>query len=72
MQKPVAPPWWLEGGTEACSGCTHLYFVEMEFRCVACDRGICCHCVWVADAARTVLCAACAAEQQVSEPLPEA
>lgn len=60
-------PYWLEGGTETCSGCTHLYVYQMEYRCVACDRGICCHCVRFDVTTRDVLCAECQAEAEADD-----
>lgn len=39
--------WWKGRGTEACDFCTHTYVYEMEYRCVACDRGVCPCCVIV-------------------------
>jgi hypothetical protein len=57
-------PYWLEDGTESCSACTHLYVYEMEYRCVACDRGVCCHCVRVSVTTGEVLCEACEAEAE--------
>lgn len=58
-------PYWLAEGPESCSSCTRLHVYEMQYRCVACDRGICCHCVSVSVATREVLCAECAAEDEV-------
>jgi hypothetical protein len=55
-------PWWLDDGTESCCGCTHTHAYEMEFRCVACDRGICCHCVRIVMQTRELLCPECEAE----------
>ena len=39
--------WWKRGGEESCGFCTHSYAYEMEYRCVACDRGVCPCCVVV-------------------------
>jgi hypothetical protein len=67
MTEPARPPWWLDGGSESCTACTHSYAYEMEFRCVACDRGLCCHCVRLDVSSRTVLCTDCAAETSEEE-----
>lgn len=64
MSTRTQRPWWLDDGTESCHGCSHLYVYQMEFRCVACDRGICCHCVRVVAGTREVLCAECEAEAE--------
>jgi hypothetical protein len=61
MSTSARPPWWLDGGTESCEACTHVYVYEMEFRCVACDGGVCCHCVRIDIDTREALCPACAA-----------
>jgi hypothetical protein len=63
MRTSPVLPYWLDGGTETCSVCTHVHVYEMTFRCVACDRGICCHCVSVRVTSRESFCAACEAEQ---------
>jgi hypothetical protein len=55
-------PYWLDRGTETCSACTHLYVHAMEYRCVACDRGVCCHCVRISVVGGDVLCPACETE----------
>jgi hypothetical protein len=62
MSDTPATPYWLDGGTERCHACTHVYVYQMECRCVACDRGICCHCVRVSTASRELLCPECEAE----------
>lgn len=57
-------PYWLESGTETCTGCTHDYVYEMEIRCVACDRGLCCHCVVTDRLTRESWCPECHAERE--------
>jgi hypothetical protein len=60
-------PYWLDDGTETCSSCSHVYVYEMECRCAACDRGICCHCVGAATRRSDVLCSECAAATEPAE-----
>lgn len=50
--------WWQRGGSERCDFCTHAYVYEMEYRCVACDRGVCPCCV-VLRARDLVFCPEC-------------
>lgn len=57
-------PYWLGAGTETCGACTHVYVYEMEYRCVACDRGVCCHCVRVHAATAEVRCPECEAAER--------
>jgi hypothetical protein len=56
-RKPV--PYWLAGGTETCEACGHLYVLEQERRCAACDAGLCEHCAETDERTREVLCAGC-------------
>jgi hypothetical protein len=62
MRTPARRPYWLLGGTESCHACSHFYVYPMEYRCAACDRGICCHCVRIAVVTGEALCPQCAAE----------
>jgi hypothetical protein len=57
-------PYWIDSGTERCTACTHVHVYEMEYRCVACDRGICCHCVRINVDTREVMCPECEADTQ--------
>ena len=52
-------PWWLTGGTETCHACTHLYTYETGLHCVACDRGLCVHCVVIERVTREPWCPGC-------------
>jgi hypothetical protein len=63
MRTEPGRPYWIDDGTESCGACTHAYVYEMEFRCVACDRGICCHCVGMSVSKREVLCPECLREE---------
>jgi hypothetical protein len=70
MKKHPERPYWLGDGTERCGACTHGYVYEMEYRCVACDRGVCCHCVRIhATTAEVlwVLCPECEADEREGE-----
>lgn len=58
MSTRKTPPYWLSG-TETCSLCTFNYVLEMELRCVACDRGFCEHCVIVVRETREIFCPEC-------------
>jgi hypothetical protein len=52
-------PYWLSGGTERCRACSHAYVLEMEYRCAACDGGLCALCVVIVRETGTRLCPAC-------------
>lgn len=58
------PPYWLAEGTERCEICTHAYVLEMGYRCVACDHGVCEHCMVVVRARHEVFCRPCHAEEE--------
>jgi len=55
-------PYWLSGGTEWCFVCGAAYVLELERRCVACDRGSCPHCVFLVRTTREVYCLPCQVE----------
>ncbi len=55
-------PYWLDGGAETCAFCDHPYVHEHGYRCAACDRGSCEHCVTVDRETGEVLCYDCLAE----------
>jgi hypothetical protein len=38
-------PWWIGEGSEPCPFCLQGYVLELETRCVACDRPGCLHCM---------------------------
>lgn len=59
MTKTRNLPYWLEGGTETCELCTVVHVLEMQMRCVACDRGCCERCVVIVRATREVFCSEC-------------
>jgi hypothetical protein len=67
MKKRPEGPYWLGDGTERCGGCTHGYVYEMEYRCVACDCGICCHCARIHAMTAEVLCPECEADEREGE-----
>ena len=39
--------WWKGRGTEQYAHCLHSYHYEIEYRCVACERGLCTQCAIV-------------------------
>ncbi len=58
-----APSAWLGEGPERCEHCLQGYALEVEVRCVACDRPGCPHCVVRVRRQPTwILCPACAEE----------
>ncbi|HEX6161632.1 MAG TPA: hypothetical protein VF111_15755 [Thermoanaerobaculia bacterium] len=57
-------PYWLGGGTEVCGLCTHRHALETEFRCAACDRASCVHCVAIDRETGEVLCHECVAGEE--------
>lgn len=57
-QQHVQPPWWLSG-EETCEFCAQQYTLEVEFRCVDCDRPICPMCVVVVRESHRVVCPEC-------------
>ena len=64
MPKRNALPYWLAGGTESCDFCTHTYVLQAEYRCVACDRASCEHCIVVVREPGEVFCPECLAEEE--------
>ena len=60
---PRHAPWWLTGGTEQCPFCLERYALEVEVRCVACDRGLCAHCLARVRLREEAWCPACAAAE---------
>lgn len=60
MMRERTLPYWLAGGTETCPHCTLTYVLEMEYRCVACDSGLCEQCVIVVRETLEVFCPQCA------------
>ena len=63
MAKKKPLPYWLDG-TEICAVCEHPYVLQAEFRCTACDRPNCEHCVVVNRETGEILCHACEHEEQ--------
>jgi hypothetical protein len=61
-KKPL--PYWLDGGTEICALCEHPHVLQSQFRCAACDRPNCEHCVVVNRDTGEVLCHECAEEEK--------
>ena len=46
VARPAAHhPWWIGEGSEPCPFCLQGYVLELEMRCVACDRPGCMHCM---------------------------
>jgi hypothetical protein len=64
MAKKKTLPYWLDGGTETCEFCTHPHVLQSEYRCAACDRAACEHCVTVDRETGEVLCHECHAEEE--------
>lgn len=63
-RKPL--PYWLSGGTETCEFCEQLHVLQVEFRCVGCDRASCEHCIVIVETGE-VLCHECVAEEDGEE-----
>lgn len=61
-RKPL--PYWLDGGTESCELCSHPHVLQSQYRCAACDRATCEHCVVIDRDTGEVLCGECHAEEQ--------
>jgi hypothetical protein len=59
MEPRPTLPYWLAGGTEPCTACTHYYVLQLEYRCTGCDRGYCDQCVVIVVEAEEILCADC-------------
>ncbi|HET7273604.1 MAG TPA: hypothetical protein VFI91_00370 [Longimicrobiaceae bacterium] len=57
-------PYWLDDGTEMCESCTHLHILQMEYRCVACDRPLCVHCFVIVRETHEVFCEKCHPEKE--------
>ncbi len=63
MKQRKPAPYWLVDATEPCALCTHHYVLQMEYRCAACDRGVCEHCAVVIRETGEVLCSDCRREE---------
>lgn len=64
MATTKALPYWLTGGTETCELCEHPHVPQSQYRCAACDRASCEHCVVMDGESGEVLCHDCAAEEE--------
>ena len=62
MTRGQQPPYWLDEGTEPCTGCTHPAVHETVCHCAACDGPVCCMCADADPATGEPLCPACAAD----------
>lgn len=51
-------PYWL-GGTELCELCECRHVLQQQYRCAACDRASCEHCVEIDPDTGEVLCHEC-------------
>ena len=51
--------WWLSG-EQTCGFCAQFYCVEVEYRCVDCDRPVCPICAITVRESRQVFCPECA------------
>jgi hypothetical protein len=51
-------PWWL-GGREECGFCLQVYVLEMETRCIDCDRAFCPMCFGEGRTSLLLLCPSC-------------
>lgn len=68
MATTKSRPYWLDGGTETCALCGHPHVLQSQFRCAACDRPNCEHCVVIDRETGEVLCHEChAAEHEAEE-----
>ncbi|HEX8906542.1 MAG TPA: hypothetical protein VF771_16955 [Longimicrobiaceae bacterium] len=61
MAKKKPLPYWISGGTEYCELCSNSYVLQAEYRCAACDRGVCDECVVIDAATGEVVCSECRA-----------
>ncbi len=52
--------WWLEGGELRCPVCLQRYALQVEVRCVECDRGTCPFCAVTVTETREIVCLDCA------------
>ncbi len=66
MANRNALPYWLDG-TETCDLCEHPHLLQSQFRCAACDRASCEHCVVVNRDTGEVLCVECHVAEQEGE-----
>lgn len=60
-------PWWLTGGEERCRICLQRYAVQVEVRCVDCDRGTCPFCTALVEGSRERWCVDCVPAGVVAE-----
>lgn len=54
-------PWWLGGGA-TCGFCLQSYVLELEIRCVDCDRPMCPWCAATITERIELVCDECGAE----------
>lgn len=50
---------WIERAHEPCPSCLQRYTLELEVRCVACDRAVCPVCAVRVRETRETFCAQC-------------
>jgi hypothetical protein len=67
MRRKEAPPYWLAGGTETCEVCMAVHVLQMQYRCVACDHGLCEQCSVFVWETGDVLCSASSAPERDDE-----
>ena len=51
---------WRQVETGACGFCGHRHALEIEYRCVGCDRGVCALCLVMVLETREGFCPECA------------
>ncbi len=54
---------WVDGERDLCGFCLQVYVVELEVRCVGCDRAVCPMCVVRLEVSAEMLCPECGAER---------
>lgn len=59
---------WIERSDEPCPSCLHRYALEMEVRCVACDRPLCPVCVVRVRESREWFCPECRSDAGSDDP----
>lgn len=67
MANPKSLPYWLDGGTESCALCEQPHTLQSQYRCAACDRASCEHCITVNRETGEVLCHECHAAESADK-----
>lgn len=51
---------WRETESDRCGFCGHVHALDIEYRCVGCDREICALCLVTVETRHTGFCPECA------------